>query len=437
MGGEAGLLAETVGLEGRGFEVCRRLYAKYAPTTRGQFEIDTLIHPKPAKDFTSLPGAIAKFEHDFRQYEKRSGEVFPEKYKVASLVQIMPETQATDLNWRFANGLSNYTAMVEQIEQYGQFHRHEAAYSRGEADDRMVDTLALAHEQWLSEASGAEVAAYYEGLSAGLAPDCQAAVEPEPNDEPFDALSKKGKGKGKGKRGGKGNGGPASSGGQGASYGGGQGGGKAGDGKGKETRTCNHCLIKGHIERDCRKTFAGEPAKSRPARSLEQGQQQLDQLNGQDWSRQRTGVSGLSTGPATPSTSSLTPTSSSRTSGSQRSSARRRHRPQRLRQHGPRPLSQGPYSSRLTSRRNQSLRLTLGPRHRLTLGPDRPQCSPRPPRLSPTASPRRALSLRGRTPISWPRGWMWHFCSSSLHRRGVREVALHPLTRQAQPKLLR
>ena len=94
-------------------------------------------------------------------------------------MQIMPKTQATDLKWRFANGLSNYPAMVEQIEQHGQFHRHKSAHSRGEADDRMVDTLALAHEQWLNEASGAEVAAFYEGISAGLSPDCQAAVEPE------------------------------------------------------------------------------------------------------------------------------------------------------------------------------------------------------------------------------------------------------------------
>ena len=42
-------------------------------------------------------------------------------------------------------------------------------------------------------------------------------------------------------------------------------------------------MIKGHIGRDCRKKLAGEPAKTGPARSLEQGQQQLDQLNGQDW----------------------------------------------------------------------------------------------------------------------------------------------------------
>ena len=279
LGGEAGLIAETVGLEGQGFEVWRRLSAKYAPTG-GQFESNTLIqlfNPKAAKDLSALPGAIAKFEHGFRQYEKRSGEVFPEKCKIASLVQIMPKTQATDLKWRFATGLNSYSSMVEQIEQYGQFHRHESAYGRGEADDRMVD--ALAHEDWLSTASGAEVASFYEGLSAGLDPDCSAAPEPNANDEPLDALFKKGKGKGKGKRGGKGSGGPASSGGQG----GGQGGGKAGDGKGKETRTCNHCQIKGHIERDCRKRLAGEPAKARPARSLEQGQQHLDQLNDQGW----------------------------------------------------------------------------------------------------------------------------------------------------------
>ena len=153
LGGEAGLLAETPGLEGQGFEVWRRLSQKYAPTG-GQFEIDSLIsllNPKPAKDLASLPGAIQKFEHDFLMYEKRSGEAFPEKYKVAALVQIMPKTQATELKWRFANGLSNYASMVEQIEQYSQHIRHETAYGRGEGDDRMVD--ALGHEDWLNKAS--------------------------------------------------------------------------------------------------------------------------------------------------------------------------------------------------------------------------------------------------------------------------------------------
>ena len=60
LGGEAGLLAETPGLQGQGFEVWRRLSQKYAPTA-GQYEIDSLIsllNPKPAKDLSALPGAI-------------------------------------------------------------------------------------------------------------------------------------------------------------------------------------------------------------------------------------------------------------------------------------------------------------------------------------------------------------------------------------------
>jgi len=168
LGGEAGLLAETPGLEGQGFETWRRLTAKYAPTG-GQFEIDSLIsllNPKAATDMAHLPGAIAKFEHDYLQYEKRSGETFPEKYKVAALVQIMPKTQAADLKWRFANGLSNYDSMVEQIETYSQHLRHESAYGRGEADDRMVDLLCKGQYSgdWLDQAIGAEVAAFYEGM---------------------------------------------------------------------------------------------------------------------------------------------------------------------------------------------------------------------------------------------------------------------------------
>ena len=57
LGGEAGLLAETPGLEGQGFEVWRRLSQKYAPTV-GQFEIDSLVlhlNSKPATDLASLP----------------------------------------------------------------------------------------------------------------------------------------------------------------------------------------------------------------------------------------------------------------------------------------------------------------------------------------------------------------------------------------------
>ena len=194
LGGEAGLLAETPGLEGQGFETWRRLTAKYA-STGGQFEIDSLIsllNPKAAKDMAHLPGAIAKFEHDYLQYEKRSGETFPETYKVAALVQIMPKTQAADLKWRFANGISDYNSMVEQIETYSQHLRHESAYGRGEADGRMVDALS---KDWLSQATGAEVAAFYDGVQDGTTSDAKEMPEVHSEDHPLDLMYKKGKGK--------------------------------------------------------------------------------------------------------------------------------------------------------------------------------------------------------------------------------------------------
>jgi hypothetical protein len=159
-------------------------------------------------------------------YEKRSGEGFPEKYKVAALVQIMPKTQATELKWRFANGLINYcsSSMVEQIEQYSQHIRHETAYGRGEGDDRMVD--ALGHEDWLNKASGAEVVAFYEGVLAGTSSEHKEMPAMCPDDQPLDLMYKKGKGKGKGKRG------PPQGGGKGRESGGGAHAGK-GQGNGK------------------------------------------------------------------------------------------------------------------------------------------------------------------------------------------------------------
>ena len=187
----------------------------------------------------------------------------------------MPKTQATDLKWRFANGLQNYAAMVDQIEQYGQFHRHESAYGRGESDDRMVD--ALAHEDWLNQSSGAEVAAFYEGISAGLQSDSQDSVEQNADDEPCDALFRKGKGKGKGKgKRGKNNNQPAWK---------PPAGGKTGAGKGKEF--CEWCLIPGHDEKNCRGKDAGKPrrlrdAQGKPMRSLEHCQTAMERLQAGD-----------------------------------------------------------------------------------------------------------------------------------------------------------
>ena len=42
-------------------------------------------------------------------------------------------------------------------------------YGRGESDDRMVD--ALEEESWLNTASGVEVAAFDNGVYAGLYPE--------------------------------------------------------------------------------------------------------------------------------------------------------------------------------------------------------------------------------------------------------------------------
>ena len=60
------MLAETPGLEGRGFETWRQLVAKFAPSG-GSYEMDMLsaiLSPPQAKDLTALPGAIGRFERD-------------------------------------------------------------------------------------------------------------------------------------------------------------------------------------------------------------------------------------------------------------------------------------------------------------------------------------------------------------------------------------
>ena len=168
--------------------------------------------------------------------------------------------------------------MVEQIETYSQHLRHESAYGRGEADDRMVDALGKAQPQpsgdWLDHATGAEVAAFYEGLQEGMVSTAKDMPDVRAEDQPLDLMYKKGKGKGKGKRG------PPQGGGKGRDAGQDTGGGK-GKGNGK---FCKHCLTKNHDESECRKKAAGmsqaDARRTRPARSLEHAQAQLDLLNG-------------------------------------------------------------------------------------------------------------------------------------------------------------
>ena len=198
----------------------------------------------------------------------------------------MPKTQAADLKWRFANGLSDYNSMVEQIETYSQHLRHESAYGRGEADDRMVDLLSKGQYSgdWLDQATGAEVAAFYEGMQEGTVSTAKEMPEMHAEDLPIDLMYKKGKGKGKGRRG------PPQGGGKGRDRDSGAHAGK-GQGNGK---FCKHCLTKNHDESECRKKAAGMSAsdarRTRPARSLEHAQAQLDLVNGKapqgDWVEQ-------------------------------------------------------------------------------------------------------------------------------------------------------
>ena len=258
LGGEAVLVPELPGLEGQGFECWRRLTVKYSPNG-GQHEIDAmmaLMAPKPARDLAGLGGAIAKFEHDWRQYEKLSGETLPDKLKIGALLKILPPAQASDIKWKFAGGLTSYSAMTEHIETYSQHIRMEGAFARGDND---VDMGSLDLDSYLAIAPSEEKAAFWEGMAAGMSPDAEPPPPPAPHDEPLDALFKKGKGKGKGKS-------------KGFSSGG-----KGGDDRraSGETRTCNWCQIKGHVEADCRNKAAGKPrrekgaGKGRPMKSLE------------------------------------------------------------------------------------------------------------------------------------------------------------------------
>ena len=137
------MIVETPGLEGRGFEAWRQLVAKFAPSG-GSYEMDMLaaiLSPPQVKDLTALPGAIGRFERDWKQWQKQSGEVFPEKFKVTALLKILAKSpQTDDLKWRFMQGLTDYNSLVERVVTYAQHVRHDGAYKHGD-NDMAVDSL--------------------------------------------------------------------------------------------------------------------------------------------------------------------------------------------------------------------------------------------------------------------------------------------------------
>ena len=269
LAGEAVLLVDTPGLETRGFECWRLLSTKYSPNG-GQHELDalmSLLAPKPARGLAELGGAISRFEHDWQQYAKLTGETLPEKLKVGALLKILPAQQASEIKWQMAKGLNNYSSMIEHIESYSAHVRHEGAYARGDNDmeiSAFTQPDAQDIDTYIPHAPPWEQAAYYQGIAAGYVAENDPAPPSDIAQDPsLDALFRKGKGKGKGKSGkGFGNQGTWSPKGGGRS--GGAGGGKGADNPDKD-KTCDHCLIKGHTEKDCRGKQSGKPRRPRDA----------------------------------------------------------------------------------------------------------------------------------------------------------------------------
>ena len=205
------LLIDKPELEGRGFEAWRLLCQQYAPSG-GAYELDSMIALMTlhqCKSLTELPGAVAKFERDVSAYERRTGRTFPPEFKVPAFLRMVPKSHASDMRWRFSQGLQDYDTLKSSILTYSQHLRFDSAYGRGD-NDMQVDALGQGWEamrnlgegwsDWLAAAAPEEVSAYYEGISAGLLSDHP--EEPVPmveNDAPLNALYRKGKSKGKGK----------------------------------------------------------------------------------------------------------------------------------------------------------------------------------------------------------------------------------------------
>ena len=199
---DAQVLVETPELECRGFEAWRLLCLRYDPQG-GQYELDAmmaLMNLTAVKDITALPGAISRFERDMKLYESRSGRAFPEEFKVPTFLKLLPKTHERELKLKFAMGLTNYNELTAQIMGYSQQLRFEGAYARGDNDSAAMDVSSLEDwRDWMRVASPEDVAAFYEGVQAGM--NGEVPPPPSHHDQPLDEISRKGKSKGKGKKG--------------------------------------------------------------------------------------------------------------------------------------------------------------------------------------------------------------------------------------------
>ena len=139
---DALLLIDQPHLDGRGFESWRLLVTRFNPSG-GAYELDammSLMALQPVKDLASLPGAVARFERDFRAYERRSGKAFPEEWKVPAFLRLLPKSHAADLRWKFANGTTGYNELQSSIINFAQHQRFEGSFGRGD-NDMQCDAL--------------------------------------------------------------------------------------------------------------------------------------------------------------------------------------------------------------------------------------------------------------------------------------------------------
>ena len=69
-------------------------------------------------DPIALPGAVAKFERDYRFYKGRFGRSFPEELKVPVFLIRLPKFREAGMKWRSASGMNDNDALKESIMSY-------------------------------------------------------------------------------------------------------------------------------------------------------------------------------------------------------------------------------------------------------------------------------------------------------------------------------
>jgi hypothetical protein len=100
---------------GNGVEAWRRLNAEHAPNTavRTQRMLMSLSNPQQVKSMKDLMPAVRKWEDLLMRYEK-SGRVYPEDFKVASIIQLCPSSMKEHMIEN-AGAYSNYAKAREYI----------------------------------------------------------------------------------------------------------------------------------------------------------------------------------------------------------------------------------------------------------------------------------------------------------------------------------